>query len=90
MRFYENIVVVSPNPFVSWITFYVDHDRFDPGQEYKLLIFSSDGKRIHEINISDNQDRYDWSPSETIPSGVLIYHLTINGRSVHSGKMIKI
>lgn len=87
---FENVVVISPNPFTDKVIFYFNLGVHYPSDEVNLLIFSQDGKKLQHQKLFVNQKRYEWITEESIPSGVLMYQLNKNNQTIKSGKLIKL
>jgi hypothetical protein len=86
----EPLVVVSPNPFSSEITFYWEIPKLKSNDQVEFLIFDQQGKQALKEMIPPNIQMYKWTPGDNLPSGMYIYHLIKNGESISSGKIIRI
>ena len=87
---FENVVVISPNPFTDKVIFYFNLNDHYSSDVVSLLIFSQDGKKLQHKKLFVNQKRYEWIPEESIPSGVLMFQLNKNNQTLKSGKLIKL
>jgi hypothetical protein len=86
----EPLMVVSPNPFSSTITFYWEIPELQVNDQVELFIYDQQGKQSLNEMIQPNVQTYKWNPGEDLPSGMYIYHLVKNGESISSGKIIRI
>lgn len=86
----DPLVVVSPNPFSSTITFYWEILELKSNDQMELFIYDQQGKQALKEMIQPNVQTYKWTPGDHLPSGMYIYHLVKNGESISSGKIIGI
>lgn len=86
----ECVVVVSPNPFTNKVTFFFNLGNPDPSDEISLTIYGQDGRQLKQINPTAFQNKYEWIPDEYIPTGVLVFHMKKNGKTVKTGKFLKL
>ncbi|MBK6345857.1 MAG: T9SS type A sorting domain-containing protein [Bacteroidales bacterium] len=86
----DPLVIVSPNPFSSAITFFWAASAFNPDDITELCIFDQQGKQLLKERIRIGLQKYQWNPEIHLPSGIYIYQLIINGKAVSSGKIVRI
>ncbi|HNW74376.1 MAG TPA: T9SS type A sorting domain-containing protein [Bacteroidales bacterium] len=86
----ESVVVVSPNPFTDKVTFFFNMRNPDPSDEISFTIYGRDGRQLKQIKPTAFQNKYEWIPDENIPTGVLVFHMKKNGKTVKTGKFLKL
>ncbi len=86
----DPLVVVSPNPFSSTITFYWETPKLQSNDQVELFIYDQQGKQSLKEMIQPNIHMYKWTPGDNLPLGMYIYHLVKNGESISTGKIIRI
>ncbi|MHC1777026.1 MAG: T9SS type A sorting domain-containing protein [Lentimicrobium sp.] len=86
----DPLVIVSPNPFTTAITFYWSAPAFSPNDFTELSIFDEQGKQLLKERIRIDSQKYQWNPEGHVPSGVYVYQLVRNGLAVSSGKIVRL
>jgi hypothetical protein len=86
----EPLVIVSPNPFSSAITFYWNAKTLQTNDLIELCIFDQHGKQLLKESLQSGLQRFQWIPGDHLPSGIYIYHLVKNGQEISSGKIVRI
>lgn len=85
----DPLVIVSPNPFSTAITFYWAALAFNPNDFTELCIFDQQGKQLLKERIRIDLQKYQWNPEGYVPSGIYVYQLVRNGQAVSSGKIVR-
>ncbi|MCF8372515.1 MAG: T9SS type A sorting domain-containing protein [Bacteroidales bacterium] len=84
----DPVIAAFPNPFSDQIDFYISL----PNQSWKgtfLDIFDLKGSIVSSKLLNSATQKVTWETDNSILSGVYVYRLTVNGRGVCTGKMIK-
>lgn len=87
---YNQALIVSPNPFSSSITFYLDTEIFSEKGSNQLLISDLHGQNVLVAQLRPGMQFYKWTPDNQLYSGLFIYYLVNNNRILTSGRIIKI
>jgi hypothetical protein len=86
----DPLVIVSPNPFSSTITFYWAASAFNSNDLTELRIFDQQGKQVLGERVLISSQKFQWNPEGNLPSGMYIYQMMSNGQIISSGKIVRL
>jgi hypothetical protein len=84
------LVIVSPNPFSTFVTFYWNSSTVQVNDNLELCIFDQQGKQLLRETVQTGLQRFQWNPEGSLSPGIYIYHLLKNGQDVSTGKIVRI
>jgi len=90
---YKDIdLTAAPNPFTSKTSFHANITEHLQWKDARIIIRNMNGQQVDFIPMTENPwakgvISVDWSPG-TIPGGLYIYSLVVDGQAVKSGKLI--
>jgi hypothetical protein len=85
----DNRVIVTPNPITNKVIFYIQTPTAD-FENAELEILDPKGQTICKTKFALTDGKYEWLPDSSIPSGLLLFRITLNNTVLKNGKLVRL